>query len=461
MHQEDRSLTYRRIAFGLICAIYLALTFAYAILVPPWESPDEPAHYLYVKQLAERGQPPLQPPVRQRDSFCRDYPYISSNYEWYQPALGYLPAAAVYKTLDLLVPHVLPRVIPPLNPSFCADASRYRNLFSHPDLKMFTIWQSIWGLLLIRLYLSLFGLAVIYAAYRIGCLLDKNGGWLGIVAAGWIAFLPQFTFVNANVRSDTLTNAIAAFVFLLAVLMQTPNKQINKFALGIGFLLGLGLLSKYTFVYIIPIGLLAVILVNPRSPHNWFKPLAWTMLPAILIVVAYYLTFAEARAALIYTTTTTLKIRPTALTWDYLQRIWQPLFIDLFFARFGWANIAAPAALSRVAFALWCIGAAITLARIWQRRHTENPLPLKIITLLSIGTILAVIGVTRFNLSQFQPQGRLLFPALVPWSLLAFWGWFQVLSTRGRMLITIAAPAFMLAFNLYALLFVLVPAYYK
>jgi 4-amino-4-deoxy-L-arabinose transferase-like glycosyltransferase len=452
---------YHQMFFTLICVIYLALTFAYAILVPPWESPDEPAHYLYVAQLAERGRPPLDSGIRQRYSFCHDYPYISSNYEWYQPALGYLPAAAVYKALDLLVPHVLPRMIPPLNPSFCTDPSRYHNLFSHPDLKMFTVWQNIWGLLLIRLYLSSFGLAVIYAAYRIGYLLDKNSGWLGIAAAGWVGFLPQFTFVNANVRSDTLANAIAAFVFLLAVLMQTSKTQTNKLALGTGVLLGLGLISKYTFVYILPIGLLSVILVNLRFPRAWLKLLAWVMLPAILIVVAYYLTFAEARAALIYTTTTTLKIRPNALTWDYLQRIWQPLFIDLFFARFGWANIAVPATLSRVAFALWCIGTAVTLAQAWQQRHTENRLPLKIITLLSMGVILAIIGVVRFNLSQFQPQGRLLFPALVPWTLLAFWGWWQVLSTRGRMLITIVALAFMLAFNLYALFFVLVPAYYR
>ncbi|MBM3127439.1 MAG: DUF2142 domain-containing protein [Chloroflexi bacterium] len=452
---------YRQWVFILICAIYLALAFAYAILVPPWEAPDEPAHYLYVMQLAERARPPLEPAVRQRDSFCRDYPYLSSNYEWFQPALGYLPAAVIYKTLDILAPGSLPRWIPPLNPQFCSDASTHPNLFTHPSLKVFEVWKNGWGLLVIRIYLSLLGLVVIYATYRIGCICDKNEGWLGIVAAGWVAFLPQFTFVNANARSDTLTNAIAALVFLLAILMQTSPARINKLALGIGVLLGLGLLSKYTFVYIVPVALLAAMLTNPRASRVWLKPATLMVLPALVLVATYYLTFNEARVALTYTFDSMLQVKPNALTWDYVTKIFQPLFVDFFFARFGWANIAVPATWSRVALGGWIIGAMISLTQVWRQRKQPETTILKIIALLSVGIFLAVTGVYRFNLSQFQPQGRFLFPVIVAWAVFGFWGWWQVLSARGKKIVTIAALGFMLAFNLYALLFVLVPAYYK
>jgi hypothetical protein len=461
MHQGTGSLEYRRVAFGLICVIYLALTFAYAILVPPWESPDEPAHYLYVAQLAERGRPPLEPAVRQRDSFCRDYPYISSNYQWYQPALGYLPATILYKTLDIVAPDSLPRWIPQLNPQFCKNPFTYHNLFLHANLGMLDIWKDRWGLLIIRIYSSLLGLAVIYAAYRIGCHLDKNGGWLGIAAAGWVGFLPQFTFINASVRSDTLTNAIAAFVFLLAVLMQTSKTRTNKLALGMGILLGLGLISKYTFVYIVPIGLLSVILVNPRSPRAWLKPLTLVMLPAILIVAAYYLTFAEARAALTYTITTPskMRVRPDLFTFEYLKHALDDLLIGFFFARFGWLNVQVPTSCSRIAFGLWGTGAIITLAQLWHQKDTQKTTPsLKIVFLFSMIIMLAIVGLL---LSIYRPGERHLFPTLAAWSCLGFWGWWQVLSARGQKIVTIAAPAFMLTFNLYALFFVLVPAYYK
>jgi hypothetical protein len=458
---ETNTIKYRQRTFILICAIYLILASTYAILVPPWESPDEPAHYRYVAQLAERGRPAPDPGVRQRDNFCRDYMFISSNHQWYQPALGYMPAAVIYKILDVIAPASLPRWIPQLNPQFCNNPFAYHNLFMHANARILEIWKDAWGLLVIRMLLSLLGIVIIYTAYHIGSVCDKTNGWLGIAVAGWIAFLPQFTFVNANVRSDTLTNAIAALVFLVAVLMFTSIGQINKLAPSMGVLLGLGLLSKYTFIYIVPIGLLAVILTNPRAPRMWFKPLTLMLLPMALIVTGYYLIFDEARVALTYTFTTLLQVKPDALRWDYIRGIFQPLFIDIFFARFGWANVTVPATWSRIAFGGWIIGTVLTLTQMWhQRKHSETTV-LTIIILLSAGILLAIIGVIRFNLADFQPQGRYLFPVLVPWSLLGFWGWWQVLSARGQMILMTIVIGFMLVFNLYALFFCLVPAYYK
>ncbi|MCX7839020.1 MAG: glycosyltransferase family 39 protein [Anaerolineae bacterium] len=453
-------IKYRQRVFVLICAIYLVLACAYAILVPPWESPDEPAHYLYVKQLAERARPPLQPTVQQKDYFCRDYAFISSNYEWYQPAVGYLPAAIIYKTLALLAPHSLPHTIPPLNPQFCIDPFTHHNLFIHLNLKMFEIWKTEWGLLIIRLFLSLLGLIVIYAAYRIGNVCDRQN-WLGIGAAGWVAFLPQFTFINASVRSDTLTNTVAALVLLFAVLMQLPRANTSRLALAIGFLLGVGLLCKYTFVYILPVGLIAIILTSPRAPRLWIKPFVLMGLPTLILVAIYYLAFTEARAALIYTFNSALRLDPNTLNWKYLTKVLQPLFIEIFFARFGWANVTVPGIFSHIAFALWGIGVVSTLGHLWWLRHTVDSHTQKIILLLSVSILFAIIGVIRFNLSTFQPQGRLLFPALVAWAVVSIWGWYQLLSPRAQKIATITVIVSMLVFNLYALFFALVPAHYK
>jgi 4-amino-4-deoxy-L-arabinose transferase-like glycosyltransferase len=367
----------------------------------------------------------------------------------------------MYKILNTFTPSSLPRRIPPLNPQFCVNAQAHPNLFTHTNLRIFEVWKNDWGLVIIRIYSALLGLAVIYATYRIGCILDKNGGWLGIAAAGWVAFLPQFTFVNSNVRSDTLANAIAALLFLLAVVMQTSNAQTNKLALGMGILLGLGLLSKYTFVYIIPIGLLTVILVNPSSPRIWLKPLTLVMLPTILIIAAYYLTFAEARAALTYTITTPskMKVRPDLFTFEYLKQASDDLLIGFFFARFGWLNVQVPTSFSRIAFGLWGVGTTITLAQLWRQRDNRKTTPsLKIIFLLSIIIMFAIVGLL---LSIYRTGERHLFPTLAAWSCLGVWGWWQILSTRGRAILTLAAGGFMLAFNLYALFFALVPAYYK
>jgi len=67
----------------------------------------------------------------------------------------------------------------------------------------------------------------------------------------------------------------------------------------------------------------------------------------------------------------------------------------------------------------------------------------------------------RFNLSVVQPQGRLLFPALLPWAILVFWGVWQILPKCSEKIVAILIVSFMLLFNIYALCFVLAPAYWR
>ncbi|OGO74234.1 MAG: hypothetical protein A3K45_00775 [Chloroflexi bacterium RIFOXYC12_FULL_59_14] len=459
--QRTKSMNLHRIILVLIAVMYCALSVMYAILTPPWESPDEPAHYLYVSQLAARWRPPQKSTIQQTNRFSKDQAFISSNYEWYQPALGYLPAAVVYKVLEIIAPDSLPKQIPSLSSLIPTIPSKY-NIFIHPDRGILHVWDDAWGLLIIRMLLSLLGLPVIFAAYRLGSLVDKESGFLGIAAAGWVAFLPQFTFINTSVRSDTLTNAIAALVFLTAALMQTSGEQRDRNALLMGILLGLGLISKNTFVYMVPIGLIAVILSDPRAPRTWLRLALLVLSPALILWGAYYLAFDEARIAFAYTLTTALKINPELLTWKHLQEIPEPLLIDLFYARFGWANVAPPAICSKFAFGFWSVGSCISLIQsVRFFRRPELGQQMKIVALLFVGMLLAFIGVVRFNLSVVQPQGRLLFPALLPWAILGFWGVWQILPKRSEKIVAILIVSFMLLFNIYALCFVLAPAYWR
>jgi hypothetical protein len=133
----------------------------------------------------------------------------------------------------------------------------------------------------------------------------------------------------------------------------------------LGLWLGLGLLAKHTFLYMLPLGVLAVILAEPGGPRAWrawIRPAAWVVLPALVLWSVYYLAFPEARTALAYTATS-LQVRPDALSWAYLSRIPVPLMVTTFYASFGWANVAPPAVWAQVAFGLWGLGAALTAAQ--------------------------------------------------------------------------------------------------
>jgi hypothetical protein len=65
----------------------------------------------------------------------------------------------------------------------------------------------------------------------------------------------------------------------------------------------------------------------------------------------------------------------------------------------------------------------------------------------------------RYNLYEYQPQGRFLFPSLAALVILALWGPWQVLPSQGKTLAAIAIPVAMLVFNLYSLS-TLIAAYY-
>jgi len=45
-----------RVGTGLILLAYLTIGTLYAVNIPAWQAPDEPAHYNYVRALAETGR---------------------------------------------------------------------------------------------------------------------------------------------------------------------------------------------------------------------------------------------------------------------------------------------------------------------------------------------------------------------------------------------------------------------
>lgn len=440
---------------AVIMIVYLVLAVSYAVLTPPWEAPDEPAHYRYVVQLAERWRPPPDPMVRQRDRFCRDYIYTSSNYEWYHPALGYLSLAAAYKILKVLAPHSLPVSIPPFNPLFCSDPFTYPNLFYLETHSPIEIWRHQWGLLVLRISSSLWGLVIIFATYRVG----QMGGLRlsAIVASSWVAFLPQFVFISASVRNDTLNNTLAALLFLLVANALFSKVQHPKFAITMGLVVGIGMLTKITFAYLIPVALLAIIW-SSSSPKKQIGSALCVVGLSLTIVALYYLNYPEARASLYYMSTQ-MKINPRSLSWSY----WKPFFpmlLDLFFARFGWANVPLPSWWIRTAFGIWTLGASLSVYHTIRLSKYQKNSPEIYLMLLSLASlILAFAGVIRYNLSVFQPQGRFLFPALVGWAHLGTWGILTSLPKWARHPVALAMMGYMFLFNLRALIS-LVSTYY-
>jgi len=96
-----------RAGFVVILAGYLLVGALYAIYTPAWQAPDEPAHYNYIRQLAERGCCPRIEPgdwdsaalsLMTSTRFASEHLHMlpSLQYEDHQPPLYYLLASPLY-----------------------------------------------------------------------------------------------------------------------------------------------------------------------------------------------------------------------------------------------------------------------------------------------------------------------------------------------------------------------------
>jgi 4-amino-4-deoxy-L-arabinose transferase-like glycosyltransferase len=172
-----------RLVLAAIVALYLLIGSFYAVRTPPWQIPDEPAHYNYIRHLVEqRSLPILQPgdypfDYLERLKAERFPPELSIDtirYEAWQPPLYYLLAAPVFA-------------------------------FTNGSL------------IAIRLFTSLLGSLVILLTFALGRTLWPASSGLALLAAGFIAFVPQHLAMMAAANNDALAEVLIALGLLLAL----------------------------------------------------------------------------------------------------------------------------------------------------------------------------------------------------------------------------------------------------
>jgi hypothetical protein len=181
-HGDTVTEAQARSTLGIILTAYLVLGTIYALATPPWQVPDEPAHYNYVRYLAEHRR---LPELRVGD-YPADYleeikserfpPTMSIDtirYESHQPPLYYAWMALVYA---LLVPLGAPMP------------------------------------LALRLATLLLGAGLPWLAYRVGRSLAPADPVPALGAAAFAATLPMHLAMSAAVNNDVLSNLLLTFI---------------------------------------------------------------------------------------------------------------------------------------------------------------------------------------------------------------------------------------------------------
>ncbi|MBI3963163.1 MAG: hypothetical protein HY335_10435 [Deinococcus sp.] len=297
-----------------------------------------------------------------------------------------------------------------------------------------------------------------------------------------VAFQPQFTYITGYVNNDAFATAAASLVVWLTVrrLLAVPGEDwMGTVSLGVA--LGVVILSKFNVYPIMPFAVLG---------YGWSRRRQlWPMLRGLALVGLLALAVGgwwPLRNALLYhgdwlametSRTAWLAVDPAYQSYAEkgfgigsvgLLGIWWIETFDTFWAAFGPGG--RHVTLGRVfylGFALIVLSSLQGLGRLLSqlpeklKRRADQPRAIVFLGLALFTTGLLLLSLVNSFVNDYQPQGRYLFPALVPISILLAVGiaHFRLAAqSSGWPLLT--TGVYFIATNLLGLWGYVLPAYY-
>jgi hypothetical protein len=421
------------VAFAFVAAVY-------ALLVPPFELPDEPDHLAYVNFIAARGALPNQ--YNPAQAVLR---------EGHQPPLYYALCAVVVR-LTQPDRRVDVRPVPHRPPDFVAP--EHIPIFRHVDMPIFPTRADWMGFYLLRLLSVLMATLNVAIALRLfdrlwnpssprpspPFLRGERGQGVGRfttpigfarrgefwadtqvfqgrhaglplhLAAILLVGLPQFAFISGGITNDNLANLLGTLtLYGLLRLIESPDAL--RWHAWVGLLLGLGLLTKKSLLALLMgwMLLMAWLLWRGARQRRYVAKGALIALLVMLAVSGWWLIrnlmlYGDLLGSEMERRTLPALVQEKSLFSRYfLASFWR---VTLFSAIgiFGWMNVLLPLWVYALGTGLLFV-ALVGLVRGWS----GMPLGLR---WCWVWVLLQVAGLVWYNLTYSQPQGRLLFPVL-------------------------------------------------
>ncbi|HXW59664.1 MAG TPA: DUF2142 domain-containing protein, partial [Solirubrobacteraceae bacterium] len=445
---------------GRVCFVIAFVNAAiWGIVVPPFQVPDEITHFAYAQYMAETGNAPPQGPGAQyspQEQLAMDETYFSE-------VIGTASQRGIFNSFENQTMRAALRGSSPLGEGGASSQTNQPPLYY--ALEVIPYWLSpsnniFTRLAFMRLLSALMAAGTVLAVFMFLRELMPRSQWTWTVGALAVAFQPTFAFIAAGVQGDNLL-FLASALTCVALLRTYRRGLTMRRGLAIGACVAIGVLSKLTFIALVPGVALALVLLCWRAlPQDKGKALAAAgaavgvaaapvALYALLNVAVWHrggITaggFAGAtHSALPSGGAVTLR-QTLDYTWElYLPRLWfmqhkyfttYPLWSTWFdgsIGHFGWLDYTFPPwVYSDARWLLYLFVALALVGLLRLGRALRSVLPIfACFGVMALG-LLGAIGYAgvRYQLSTGYPfaQARYLFP------LLPLYAIFIVLVARG------------------------------
>lgn len=425
---------------GWICALVAILNaVCWSLITPPFQVPDEPSHFAYVKQLAETRTLPSS-----------HFFEFSSEEEvalgdLHQARLSLLPPTGTISSRaqqqklehDLTVAGEEPRE----GSNAAGVATSEPPLYYLLEAIPYTVgWHGslLTRLELMRLLSALFaGLTAMFVFLFVReALPAAPAAW---VASGLsVAFAPLLGFVSGAVNPDSLLFALAAAVFW-SLARAFRRGLTDRRAIVIGVISAAGLLTKLNFVGLLPgviIGLGILALRSGRSSRSSaFRAFGIgagiAVSPAVLFAIIN-VTSNRPTLGLVSSATSLVGHKSIfgglSYTWQlFLPRLpgmkaydsgiftTRQIWFDGFVGQYGWVETAFPewvyqvAAIFGVAILAACARTLIVLRQTVRARLAE----IGVYIVMSVGLVILIGGASYYGSeAETYTQARYLLPLL-------------------------------------------------
>jgi hypothetical protein len=406
---------------ALISLYFLTLGILYSASTPPFEGPDELAHFIYIHNIVKDRQLPVIPD--------KDTAFDTRNYEVHQLPLYYIAATPLISLFerDDLTDYFRQ------NPfaSIGSVTGNNHNIQLHPIDQTGDTHRALWAVRLLSLSL---GIGTLWCVYHSGSLVwDERTGLAAMFLA---ASIPTFIHISASANNDNLNAVLSSVVVVMALRAWTQRKLTLLNAGLAGAALAGAAITKLT-------GLAAYgFVVGMALIGGFTRRFAWGR------IFRYFGVIAGIGAILAgWWYVRSVMIYGDPLAYDAARALWgrevaTPSGFELwgvwesFWMTLGHLNLPGPAWLTPYvsgAALLALTGVFVQMIRVPESRW--RLLFLLAVALTVTGTMIYVTR--RMNISQ----GRALFPAMAAITPLLVIGWRALLGKH-----LFALPAIPIAF---------------
>jgi hypothetical protein len=447
----------------------------YTAAVPPWQAPDEFRHFEYVRLIAEHGRlvtyADLSPELEEEIiASLLEFDYWKFGYSTF-PLDESNPPRRFEDFLAPVVAHSLYQ--PPLY--YLLGASVIIPLLGEDIvLQMYAL----------RLASLLMGALTVIIAFLVAREIFPDDIFLKVGTPAFVALLPMHAFITASVNSEVLAELVTSLLFLTLVHALIKGWYWPEVTL-VPVLAIAAWYTKRTALVTFPLILIAIPLSwasrRHKTERRWLLGIPGGLAAAITILIILaaslrsflsrlspkaigYLAWPEDIFAFILDRE---RLSPEALR---LYGEFLGTLLESFWARFGWMNIRLGEgwylSIAMVCF-LSLAGLILFGVRAAQRKIIFSPAQVAALLLLFLGLVIQMGIVVGGQLSIREtlgpgslPQGRYLFPVIVPIATLFMLGLRELVPPGHRPRLLVGSLVGVLLLDVASLLFYILPFYY-